>query len=104
MRKAIPSTYTEQVKMRVWERDGGRCVICGSPYAASPCGQYVPELFIPENVVTLCMPCKCGYDNSPKRPFYRSLIKRYLKLRYPNWDESKLVFKGGNYEYRNSDW
>jgi hypothetical protein len=50
-------------------------------------------LGIEENIVTLCMPCHCDYDNSPKRPFIKAQIRRYLQLRYPDWDERKLVYR-----------
>lgn len=96
-------SISERVKRRVWERDGGKCVICGSSHTASPCAHYIPRshlgLGIEENIVTLCMACHCDYDNSVKRPYYRQLIRQYLKMRYKNWDESKLYYhKGGNYE------
>lgn len=35
------------------------------------------------------------FDQSPKRKSLREYIRRYLKMKYPNWDESKLVYKKG---------
>lgn len=85
------------VKKRVWERDDHRCVICGSTYTAAPNAHYIPRshlgLGIEENIVTLCMPCHCDYDNSAKRPYYAALIRMHLKRCYPDWDESKLTYK-----------
>lgn len=90
---AIP----RDVKERVWERDGGRCVLCGTTHTASPCAHYIPRshlgLGIEENIVTLCMACHCDYDNSPMRGYYKDQIRRYLKLRYKDWDERKLVYR-----------
>lgn len=85
------------VKEAVWERDHHRCVLCGTTYTASPCAHYIPRshlgLGIEENIVTLCMSCHCDYDNSPMRGYYKDQIRRYLKMRYPDWDERKLVYR-----------
>ena len=85
------------VKRKVWKRDHGQCVICGTSRTASPCAHYIPRshlgLGIEENIVTLCMACHCDYDNSAKRPYYKDMIRQYLKSRYPNWDETKLTYK-----------
>ena len=85
------------VKKRVWERDDHRCVICGTTYTAAPNAHYIPRshlgLGIEENIVTLCLGCHCDYDNSTKRPLYAALIRDYLKMCYPDWDESKLTYK-----------
>jgi 5-methylcytosine-specific restriction endonuclease McrA len=86
-----------EVKRTVWDRDGGRCVICGTTRMTAPNAHFIPRsalgLGIEENIVTLCMPCHVDYDNSPKRQEYREIIRRYLKMRYKDWDESKLVYK-----------
>lgn len=85
------------VKKRVWERDNHQCVICGSTYTAAPNAHYIPRshlgLGIEENIVTLCLGCHCDYDNSAKRPLYAARIRDYLKMCYPDWDESKLTYK-----------
>lgn len=97
----MASVYRSDIKERVFERDGGRCVVCGTAYTASPCGYYYdPEANgypVEENMVTLCMACKCDYDNSPKRPYCRAIIQSYLKHKYKDWNEDKLhFFKGGS--------
>lgn len=85
------------VKKRVWDRDGGRCVICGTTQMTAPNAHFIPRsqlgLGIEQNIVTLCMPCHVDFDNSPKRDHYREIIRRYLKMRYPDWDERNLVYK-----------
>lgn len=86
-----------EVKKKVWERDGGRCVVCGSTRMVSPNAHYIARshmgLGIEQNIVCLCLGCHCDYDNGPKREEYREAIRRYLKMRYPNWDEKKLVYR-----------
>lgn len=85
----------ESVKKSVWNRDGGRCVICGSTYTAAPNTYYIPPSSlgrkVEENIVTMCLTCRCDYDQSAKRPYYAALVRQYLKLCYPNWDEGKLT-------------
>lgn len=83
------------VKAEVRERDGGCCIICGSPNGA-PNAHYIPRsdggLGIPQNVVTLCPVCHHDYDNGGKRQEYGAIIRNYLKGQYPGWDETKLRF------------
>ena len=85
-----------RVKHEVWERDGGCCMLCGSPYAA-PNAHYIPRshggLGIAENVVTLCFKCHNRYDHTTERKAIRERIKAYLRSKYPDWDETKLYYK-----------
>jgi 5-methylcytosine-specific restriction endonuclease McrA len=91
--KQIPAA----VKLRVLERDGG-CIICSSSQA-SPNAHFVSRaqggLGIEENIITLCDSCHKLFDQSPYRGEYRERIEKYLKSKYPNWDESKLIYKKG---------
>lgn len=93
-----------KVKRRVWERDGGACVICGCRQNVMPNAHYIPRskggLGIEENVVTLCTGltenrCHDRYDNgsAEERVRLRRKIEEYLKSRYPDWDPEKLVYR-----------
>lgn len=86
------------VKRRVWERDGERCILCGSPDAA-PNAHYVARsqggLGIEENIVTLCWPCHMAYDQSAGRRDIGKRIGRYLRERYAGWNEDALYYKKG---------
>lgn len=89
----IPQT----IKKKVWERDGARCIVCGSPNAM-PNAHYIGRaqggLGVEQNIVTLCQRCHQSYDNTPQRPVYREYIKNYLQGIYgADWDESELVYK-----------
>ena len=89
----IPQT----VKAKVFERDGGCCVWCGSP-AGQPNAHYIPRsrggLGIEENILTLCwQPCHLNYDQSTERKRMREYFRDYLKSKYPEWDENKLTYK-----------
>lgn len=85
------------VKDAVFARDGGRCILCycyGFPNA-----HYIRRAHggkgIEENIVTLCLRCHQQYDQSIYRDEIREEIRQYLKSKYPNWDESKLIYKKG---------
>lgn len=88
----IPS----KVKADVWERDNGRCILCGSRNAA-PNAHFIPRsdggLGIPENIVTLCWPCHMAYDQSENRKAIGARIERYLSARYPIWDKNALRYR-----------
>jgi len=89
---AIPKT----VKDRVWERDGGCCVYCGSPLAA-PVAHYIARshggLGIEENILTLCDACHRRYDQSTARRSMREYFREYLQSKYPEWDEDELIYR-----------
>lgn len=94
------------VKKKVFERDKGRCVVCGNCCNVMPNAHYIPRskggLGIEENVVTLCTEltknkCHRKYDFGTKedREKIKSIIKRYLSNKYENWNEDELVYKKG---------
>jgi 5-methylcytosine-specific restriction endonuclease McrA len=89
---------SSEVKKVVWKRDGGRCIICGSTRAGPWC-HFVPRshggLGVEKNVVTLCERCHREYDQTERRELYREAIRAYLQSCYPDWDESKLVYRKG---------
>jgi 5-methylcytosine-specific restriction endonuclease McrA len=84
-----------QVKKAVFERDGGACVWCAK--RGDPCAHYIPRshggLGIEENILTLCWDCHMRYDQSEDRAEMGEFFKGYLKSKYPDWDETKLIYK-----------
>lgn len=85
-----------EVKVQVFERDGGCCVWCGSP-AGQPNAHYIPRtksgLGIEENILTLCWPCHMKYDQSTDRAKMGEYFRGYLESKYPEWDEENLYYK-----------
>ena len=85
-----------EVKRKVRERDGGCCILCGSP-KGEPCAHYISRaqggLGIEENVLTLCWACHMRYDQTTEHRALQAFFRRYLQSRYPGWDESKLIYR-----------
>lgn len=83
------------VKAAVYARDGGCCVLCGSPRGL-PVAHYLSRaqsgLGVEENIVTLCADCHREYDQGYHRQEIREELREYLKKQYPDWDESKLIY------------
>ena len=100
---------SKKVKEKVWERDGGKCVICGNSYNVMPNAHYVPRakggLGIEQNIVTLCTlltenKCHYKFDNGTfeEKEEMDYKIATYLKSKYPNWNRENLIYrKGENY-------
>lgn len=84
-----------KVKEAVFERDGGCCVFCGR--VGIPNAHFIARsqggLGIEENILTLCWDCHRKYDQTPRRQEMREFFKEYLQSKYPEWDETKLIYK-----------
>ena len=91
--KAISST----VKMIVYHRDNGRCVYCQKP--GNPEAHFISRakggLGVPQNILTLCRECHDKYDNGTReeRDGMKEYFREYLISQYPDWDESKLIYR-----------
>ena len=70
---------------------------CGSLDGA-PNAHYIPRslggLGIPENILTLCPRCHYEFDFSSReiRDGLREFFAEYLKSKYDNWDEKKIIY------------
>ena len=96
MRKRTKAlTISQKVKAAVFNRDGGKCIVCGR--FGSPCAHYISRaqggLGIEENIVTLCDECHRRFDQTADRKVYRDMIAAYLRQQYPGWDEKKLIYR-----------
>ena len=86
----------KRVKDAVYERDGGRCIWCGSAEGL-PEGHFISRaqggLGIEENVMTLCRSCHRRYDQTADRKDMRVFFQRDLQCKYQDWDEERLVYR-----------
>jgi len=96
-RRTKALSISREVKQAVFERDGGRCVVCGRP--GLPEAHVVPRsqggLGVEGNIVTLCRDCHRRYDQSGERRFFAREIRAYLKRIDPQWDETQLTYRKG---------
>lgn len=103
-RRAKATDIPQSVKQAVWERDKGRCVICGCCRNVMPNAHFIPRskggLGIEENIVTLCTnltenKCHYKYDfgTCEEREEIEKRLEAYLKSKYPGWDKSKLTYR-----------
>lgn len=87
-----------KTKKRVWERDGGVCIICGNPNAEPSC-HYIRRsqggLGIEQNIVTLCARHHLELDspNSPAQQALRTRVRLYLNRFYPDFSDEDRVYK-----------
>ena len=106
--KTLRSKYCDipqEVKQRVFDRDGGRCVICGNSYNVMPNAHILSRakggLGVEENIITLCTlmtPNKCHhrFDNGSKKEKEKMLriITGYMKSIYGNsWNYENYKYK-----------
>lgn len=82
------------VKLKVYERDNGLCIICGRP--GKPNAHYIRRtaggLGIEQNIVTLCLICHSKFDDGFCRESYGNKIRDYLKSMYKDWNEKELIY------------
>lgn len=95
-RETKSTKISGETKQIVWDRDAGRCVLCGSVSAGPHC-HYVRRshggMGIEQNIWTGCNICHEKFDSESSDGELHSIIKSYLKSWYENWDESQLIYK-----------
>lgn len=84
----------QKVKSAVWERDEGRCIVCGNSYAM-PNSHVVRRSQggrgIPENIVTHCGECHRLYDSYDEATVSATI--EYIKRRYPGWSREGVTYR-----------
>ena len=83
-----------KVKLKVRERDGGRCIICGAP--GLPEAHFIRRsrggLGIEQNIITLCRPCHYEFDEGKKHKEYTERIREYLDRFYPGFNDYDRIY------------
>lgn len=105
-KRSKATDISKTTKIVVWERDKGRCVVCGNTYNVMPNAHFIARsksgLGIEQNIVTLCTnltenKCHYKYDFGTKeeQSLCREIIKKHLEACYKNWNEKNLIYKKG---------
>ena len=85
----------KHVKENVWDRDGRRCVFCGSP-DGQPNAHIVPRskggLGVEKNIITLCWECHYRMDHTPDRQKLLGWANNYLVSIYGSIDEGEIMY------------
>ena len=96
-RRSKACAISPKVKIKVFERDDGRCIFCHAP--GEPVAHVIARshggLGIEQNIVTACMACHDRMDNSSDRATMQEYAMRYLRSIYPGWSKDKVIFKKG---------
>jgi len=96
--------FTPRVRREILQRDNNSCVICNMGFKPTADHRYeiahfIPRsaggLGIPQNAVVLCKTHHMAMDNSDERVMWLGVVKKYLKSKYPGWDDMRLVFRKG---------
>ena len=94
------------VRKRVLERDGGCCILCGTPrnlQIAHFVARSEGGLGIEQNLVIACVDCHYEMDQTKKeiREPKRNEARCYLKSKYPDWDEKRLKYDKDSWKWKN---
>lgn len=94
-RRTRALAISQTVKERVYERDHGRCIWCGS-HRGVPNAHFIPRslsgLGCERNILTLCPECHRRYDETLQRGEMAEFFRRYFRSKYPDWDEKQLLY------------
>lgn len=97
-RETKATSISAETKKKVWQRDFGRCVLCGSINSGPHC-HYIRRsqggLGIEENIWTGCQRCHEAFDSEGRDGILHRVVKDYLKTIYTDWDEKNLVYRKG---------
>ena len=98
-RRTKATDIPKRVKDAVWERDGGRCVIC-KYYPANPTCHILSRahsgMGIETNIVTLCNEHHRLFDSGTReqREHYEGIITAYMKIQYgKDWCKEDQAYK-----------
>ena len=85
-----------KVRQEVLERDGHRCIICGTNYGLQ-IAHYISRarsgLGVAQNLATMCVSCHSSMDNGKHHKELQKAVREHLQAHYEAWDENNLIYK-----------
>lgn len=95
-KRSIACDISPKVRQEVLERDGHRCIICGSNNSLQ-IAHYISRarlgLGTPQNLAVMCQRCHFEYDNGKLHNEIKNAFKGHLKANYEHWNEKDLTYK-----------
>lgn len=95
-RQTKATSISPATKKAVWQRDFGRCVLCGSINAGPHC-HFVRRsqggLGIQENIWTGCQRCHEAFDSEATTGPLHEIMRDYFRTIYPEWNENNLKYR-----------
>ena len=95
-RETKATQISGETKRVVWQRDTGRCVLCGSINAGPHC-HYIRRsqggMGIEQNIWTGCDKCHREFDSEASDGPLHSIVRQHLLNWYEGWDEANLIYK-----------
>lgn len=98
-RRTKETNISPKTKDIVWERDGGKCIVC-KYYPGMPCCHIVGRAHggrgVETNLVTLCMEHHSLYDSGTReeRDAIDGIVVRYMKSIYGDgWSKEDQVYQ-----------
>lgn len=95
-RETKATSISTATKKTVWARDFCHCVVCGSINAGPHC-HFIRRsqggLGVEQNIWTGCDTCHRAFDSEGTDGPLHERMRDYFRTLYPDWDESKLVYK-----------
>lgn len=84
-----------KVRAEVMERDGHKCIICGST-SGLQVAHFVSRsrlgLGIPQNLAILCVRCHGEFDNGKSHREIQKLVRKHLQAFYEGLNEKDLIY------------
>ena len=113
-KQARAREFSPEARAEIIQRDHGECIFCSMRYRMEGSSWYSRELksimhYIPRAHNGLGIPqngalgCQWHHDmmdhgtNHGNRAEMLSKFKEYLRSKYPDWDESKLIYSKWNF-------
>lgn len=95
-KRSQATDISKAVKDAVWERDGKRCIFCGSSRArpeAHVLSRQKGGRGVEKNIITVCRMCHRMLDQSSQRKVMLNKAKHYLFRIYGEFDEEEVKYK-----------
>lgn len=98
-KSTIACDISPKVRRAVWERDEGRCIVCGTT-ADIQIAHYISRarmgMGVETNLACMCIKCHAGFDQGIHHGVIGSIFKHYLEEVYgEEWCAEDQYYRKG---------